>query len=427
MSQQKKQKTKSRTFPEVLTLLAKENARFSVNDLSAFSDLSAGNLDLLAKAWPGLSAVQKNYLFEGLYLHSQEDFVKDFSAMGFFGLKDVNPDIRRYALGLLLDCRQPSFIDLVVNVAEKDPDPDVRQAAIEILGQFVVDLELDVLPEEAGAKTLRVLESLKDDPDQRIRWRTMEALAYMDHPLVPEMIRSALSGENEEQLISGLRAIQHSLNKRWADTVLEYLDHPDLDVQVEAIKAAGMIPVRQAKKAIFKLLTVFDELDSDVLDAAILAISQIGGAQAQEIIDELAEVFEDDEEMQELFAVAKDNFETDEFARQFFTKEELQELFDWEDAENEVSSEDEDSVEDYVSLIRERIAQLPASDEDLDDDPAVHSHPHAHSHDHDHAHDEDDDDEESFDWDHFRIIDDISAEDDFLNDDSFWENDKYSS
>ncbi len=413
---------KEKTFPEVLELLASENERFLLIDLSGFSNISSHDLGLLRATWPNLSVARKIYLFEGLYLHAQESYVADYSGMGFFGVEDPDPKVRRYALGLLFDCRMPSFIDLVLTLADKDPDFEVRQTAIEILGQLMIDLEMEDLPLEAGRKALRFLESLKNDPDRRIRWGAMEALAFANHALVPEMVQAALASAEEAGVVSALRAIQHTMQKRWEDTVLEYLDHPNPSVQTEAINAAGLIPVRKARKVILKLLTEFDTLDNDVLCASILAISQIGGGQVAEVIDELSEVYEDDEEMQELFDQAKDNLETAAFVRENFTDAELKEFFDLEKDEDEFSSdeEDDDSEEDYVFLIQERIAAMPEVDEN---EEHVHTHLH-HSHDHEHEED-DEDDLEELDWDRFRIIDDISAEDEFLDDeDADWSEDE---
>ncbi|MHC1772088.1 MAG: HEAT repeat domain-containing protein [Flexilinea sp.] len=397
-------KKKGRSFGEVITLLVKGNESLSVEDLSVFSALSAENMNTLQKEWSKLSGERKEYLFEGLYLHTHEDTIPDFSEMGHFGLTDVNPKIRRFSLGLLVDCRKSSFLDKVIDMANNDPDEEVRMSAIEILGQFVIDLDLEELPKKEGRKAVKALESLKDDTSSKIRLSVMESLAFMDHPFVSSMIKAALSSDGDESVISGLRAIQHSLNKRWANDVIEHLDHPNTDVQVEAIKAAGMIQSKKAKNPILRILTRFDELESDVLDAAILAASQIGGDQSREIIEELADVFEDDEDMLDLFDEAKDNLDLADFAKKNFTESELRALFNLEEGE-EALAESADSVcEDYLQMIRERIVKLPQTEEEDEDELPIQPH-----------HDHDGDEEEELDMSRFRVIEDLSKEDNYFD------------
>lgn len=401
-------KKREHSFGEVMILLVQGKESLSVADLSVFSALTAENMNTLQKEWAKLSDERKEYLFEGLYLYTHEDMIPDFSEMGYFGLTDNNPKIRRFSLGLLVDCRKSTFLDKVIDMAKNDPDEDVRRSAIEILGQFVIDLDLEELPKKEGKKAVKALEALKDDKSGKIRLSVMESLAFMDHPLVPAMIQSALSSDGDESVMSGLRAIQHSLNKRWVDDVIEQLDHPNTDVQVEAIKAAGLLQSKKAKNPILRILTSFDELESDVLDAAILAISQIGGDQSREIIEELADVFEDDEDMQELFDEAKDNLDLADFAKKNFTEPELRALFDLEEGEEAFIESADSKNEDYLQLIRDRIINLPQTDEEDENEVPFYAR-------HDHA----DGEEAELDWNRFRIIEDLSKEDNYLDENGF--------
>lgn len=411
MTTRPRNKKKGRPIAEIIAALPHGIQALRKEDLCGFSDISDDNLNNLKAIWTEVSDDTKDSLFEGLYLVYNEDMLVDFSAMGDFGLNDANPNVRRFALGLMIECRKSSFLKKVIDIANNDPDIDVRQSAIETLGQFAIDMETKTIPGKEGKKILAVLEALNQDPDEKIRLRTMEALAYLDHPLAADLIKSALVSTKEENVIAGLRAVQHSLNKKWADRIVDLIDHPNPDIQAEAIKAAGLIQSRKTIKPILNLLTNFDGLDSDVLDAAILAISLIGGTQVREIIEELEEVFADETEMTDLFDEAKDNLDLYDFIQKNSDDPEFKAFMESEETEADSDEDEEYNEEDYLQLIRQRIEDLPRPVDDEEEDKIV---PKIH------LHDENDHD---LDWGHFRIIEDLSKESDLIDEEDDQEDD----
>ena len=411
MTTRPRNKKKGRPIAEIIAALPHGIQALRKEDLCGFSDISDDNLNNLKAIWTEVSDDTKDSLFEGLYLVYNEDMLVDFSAMGDFGLNDANPNVRRFALGLMIECRKSSFLKKVIDIANNDPDIDVRQSAIETLGQFAIDMETKTIPGKEGKKILAVLEALNQDPDEKIRLRAMEALAYLDHPLAADLIKSALVSTKEENVIAGLRAVQHSLNKKWADRIVDLIDHPNPDIQAEAIKAAGLIQSRKTIKPILNLLTNFDGLDSDVLDAAILAISLIGGTQVREIIEELEEVFADETEMTDLFDEAKDNLDLYDFIQKNSDGPEFKAFMESEETEADSDEDEEYNEEDYLQLIRQRIEDLPRPVDDEEEDKIV---PKIH------LHDENDHD---LDWGHFRIIEDLSKESDLIDEEDDQEDD----
>ncbi|NMB94152.1 MAG: HEAT repeat domain-containing protein [Flexilinea flocculi] len=412
MKANQRNKKKERPIAEIIAALPNGIQALRKEDLYSFSYLNDDNLSNLKTIWPGVSSETKNSLYEGLYLLYNEDMLVDFSMMGSFGVNDADPIVRRYSLGLMVECRRSSFLKKVLEIACNDPDTDVRQSAIEILGQFVIDMETKSIPVKEKKRILTVLEALIQDPDEKIRLHAMESLAYMDHPLVADLIKSALLSTKEENVIAGLRAVQHSLNRKWADRIVDLIDHPDPDIQAEAIKAAGLIQSRKTIKPILNLLTNFDELDNDVLDAAILAISLIGGPHVREIIEELEEVFADETDMADLFDEAKDNLDLNDFIQKKSEDPEFKAFMEPKDIETDSEENDELSEEDYLQLIRQHIENLPLptdSEEEEDFAPKIH------------LHDENDHD---LDWSRFRIIEDLSKESEQIDEEEDWEDDE---
>lgn len=412
MMQHQRNKKNEKPIADIFMALSKGIQAIRKEDLYRFSDLSDENLTSLKTIWPQVNEETRESLFEGLYLLSHDDMLVDFSMMGDFGLNDIDPAVRSYALGLMVECRRSSFLKKVIDIARNDPDTDVRQSAIEILGQFVIDIEMEDIPEKEGKKILTALEALNQDPDERIRLRVMESLAYMDHPLVSDLMRSALVSTKEENVIAGLRAVQHSLNKKWAGKIIDFIDHPNPNVQVEAIKAAGLIQSQKTVKPILRLLTNFDELENDVLDAAILAISQIGGNQVREVIEELEEVFANETDMMDLFDEARDNLDLCEFSQKNFNKPEFQPFLESEESVEDAEDDDGSDEEDYLVLIRQRIEDLPQRLDDEEDENSTSNI---------HLHDENDHD---LDWAHFRIIEDLSKESNLIDEEDGWVDDE---
>ena len=116
---------------------------------------------------------------------------------------------------------------------------------------------------------------------------------------------------------------------RWADMVLESLDHPELDVQLAAVRSAGELELSKAREPLLTLLDQHDQFDEELHNTIIWSLSQIGGESvraALELLMELAEEDEDDE-LLEYLETAIENLDFNE-GMQFF------ELFDFDLPEN---------------------------------------------------------------------------------------------
>ena len=83
---------------------------------------------------------------------------------------------------------------------------------------------------------------------------------------------------------SAIFAMGRSANDAWEDIVISNLQNQYVDVQEEAVRAAGELELQNAREEILELLD--DEgLDQDVFLAAIWSLSQIGGPGVQEKLD----------------------------------------------------------------------------------------------------------------------------------------------
>ena len=424
MKQEKNNQNKKNKFSDILSELRENNRELTYKEIQSFSDLSEENLAQFRQTWNLLSNKRKEMFFELLLVEFMSNTLMDFSEIALIGLNDEDPIIRRGSLKLLMDNRKSNFLDRLISISKQDPDTEVRLDAISTLGYFLMDTDMAERGKNKAEKVLKTLESLMESPDKMTRLRVMEALAYVDHPSIIPLVYASLTSDIDTEIASGLRAVQNSLNRRWAANVIENLDHPNPDVQYEAIKAVGELQLKRARNRILSLLARFDQLDDDILDATILTASQLGGNQVKEMIEMIEEIFEDEEDMAELFEEAKSNLELVDFQKQMAGNPDLKDLF------TEESDEESENVEeDYIQILRERIENLPECEESEDkfeeieeeneeeEDEDESDYPNRHSHRHSSFSD--------IDWSHFRIIEDLRKESEDLEDEDFSDLDEF--
>ncbi|HPL57754.1 MAG TPA: HEAT repeat domain-containing protein [Flexilinea sp.] len=424
MKQEKNNQNKKNKFSDILSELRENNRELTYKEIQSFSDLSEENLAQFRQTWNLLSNKRKEMFFELLLVEFMSNTLMDFSEIALIGLNDEDPIIRRGSLKLLMDNRKSYFLDRLISISKQDPDTEVRLDAISTLGYFLMDTDMAERGKNKAEKVLKTLESLMESPDKMTRLRVMEALAYVDHPSIIPLVYASLTSDIDTEIASGLRAVQNSLNRRWAANVIENLDHPNPDVQYEAIKAVGELQLKRARNRILSLLARFDQLDDDILDATILTASQLGGNQVKEMIEMIEEIFEDEEDMAELFEEAKSNLELVDFQKQMAGNPDLKDLF------TEESDEESENVEeDYIQILRERIENLPECEESEDkfeeieeeneeeEDEDESDYPNRHSHRHSSFSD--------IDWSHFRIIEDLRKESEDLEDEDFSDLDEF--
>ncbi|HOW07476.1 MAG TPA: HEAT repeat domain-containing protein [Flexilinea sp.] len=424
MEQEKHNQNKKNQFSDILSELRENNRELTYKEIQSFSDLSEENLAQFRQTWNLLSNKRKEMFFELLLVEFMSNTLMDFSEIALIGLNDEDPIIRRGSLKLLMDNRKSYFLDQLISISKQDPDTEVRLDAISTLGYFLMDMETAERGKNKAKKVLKALESLMESPDKLTRLRVMEALAYVDHPAIIPLVYASLTSNIDTEIASGLRAVQNSLNQRWAANVIENLDHPNPDVQYEAIKAVGELQLKRARNRILRLLAQFDQLDDDILDATILTASQLGGNQVREMIEMIEEVFEDEEDMVDLFEEAKSNLELVDFQKQMAGNPDLKDLFT-----EESDDESENIEEDYIQILRERIENLPEYEESEDkfeeieeeneegEDEDESDYPNRHSHRHSSFSD--------IDWSHFRIIEDLRKESEDLEDEDFSDLDEF--
>jgi len=282
---------------EIKKALLNREAPFPPGLLYFFSDISQGVLDEVEKIWPEVWTERRRGLLEDMENLSENDTLLFFDHMAVMCLADADPIARATAIRLLWQSDEESLVPILIKMLLEDPDMIVRAAAATALGIFVYQGEMEEIKRSTYDMILENLIRVHTGSDNRlVRRRALESLGYATHPDVPGFIEQAYETDNEELLQSALFAMGRTLNKRWIDHVLSMFDHPDSNVQYEAVRAAGELEAKAALEPILDLLEEGTD-DEDLYYAAIWSLSKIGGKRVREIIEANLEEAEDPEEI----------------------------------------------------------------------------------------------------------------------------------
>lgn len=301
---------KSIPFDRVIKALLDESTPFSPTYLHRFSDLEEEELDALKQVWNQIQPTRRLALLSDLEEISDADTLVFFDNVARIALNDEHGAIRAQAIRLLWLSEDAELIPLYLNFLS-DPEAEVRAEAAGALGKFVYLGELEELPEQTLHEIEnRLIDVVRGKDQALVRRRALEALGFSSREEVPLLVREAYQTNDPDWVASALMAMGRSYDKEYEPEVKRMLKHPKVNVQLEAIRAAGELELESARRPLLDLLEE-EAQDSEVRYAAIWALSQIGGEQVRETLEKIAEETEDDEEL-EIVEQALDNLQLNE-------------------------------------------------------------------------------------------------------------------
>ncbi|MDT8442197.1 MAG: HEAT repeat domain-containing protein [Desulfuromonadales bacterium] len=119
----------------------------------------------------------------------------------------------------------PYLIDLL-----KDPDADIRSAAVQVLGS------------KAHPKSLGSLVKHLKDPSPAVRVHTAEALGHFQDPRLVAVLGSVLTSDDEQLVISAARALGRQGVAEAQAPLLTLFKDTRPAVRVAAIEALSLVP-----------------------------------------------------------------------------------------------------------------------------------------------------------------------------------------
>jgi HEAT repeat protein len=235
------------------------------------------------RIWPALPVKLRQELTARLVELAEADFELDFGAVFRIGLTDEDPVVRMVAVEGLWEDEDVLLIPALVKLLRQDASVDVRAAAAESLGRFILLGELNKIRAESQQAAYTATLAACQDPheDLTVQRRALESLAYVGNETVIELIQAAYDMPDEKMHASAVFAMGRSADTRWATLVQNEIFSPNPELRYEAARACGELQLRDSVTDLSELV---EDADPEVQEAALWALGQIGGDQARQIL-----------------------------------------------------------------------------------------------------------------------------------------------
>ena len=142
-----------------------------------------------------------------------------------------------------------------------------------------------------------MLEVYKQDPEKKVRRKAFESLGFSARKEVVGLIDKEYLSNDNGWKASALFAMGRSADNRWNDRILQSIEDDNLEIRTEAIRAAGQLEIRAARKPLLDLLKFPYDLDLETRSITIWSLSQIGGNKVRKRIEKILEDTDDEDEI----------------------------------------------------------------------------------------------------------------------------------
>ncbi len=291
------EKETEKGIASLLTDLCEPEAPLQAALIYRLSEPSKGDLEILQASWASIPVERKRLLLSRLVETSEANFEVNFTTVALFALEDEDVEVRCHAIAALWESEEPEIMRRFVFMLRSSTSTEVRAAAAQALGPFILAGELESLPkaivQEAEDILLAVCQA-EDEPLEVYR-RALESIAYSSHEHIAALIEKAAKHQDQKLQASALFAMGRNADQRWEKQILDAVRHPEPELRFEAIRAAGELGLIAT---IPHLIAMLGESDREIKEAAIWSLGEIGGEEAQQALLELADR-EDDESLLE--------------------------------------------------------------------------------------------------------------------------------
>jgi HEAT repeat protein len=270
---------------DLFSVLMDEEQLLPIEELSALSDLDTRQLDRFASCWQSLSPLRRRTLLATLGQQADEHIELLFDSINLLGLDDPDPNIRKIAIGNLWESTDPSLPSVFLAAFSEDSSVEVRTAAADALGRFVLlaEIEDDSLI-ESNQIVDDLLGTIRDGTSSELHCACVKSLGFSSRDDAHAAIADAYLSGDEELLQSSLIAMGRSANPVWRPEILQELHHPSPGIRAEAARAAGELELHDAARPLVELL---EDVSDEVIYVAIWSLGQLGGDVARTAITDI--------------------------------------------------------------------------------------------------------------------------------------------
>lgn len=295
-------------FDSVLHALQQYDANQSGSNVTVtvyygLSELDTAQIGKLKPVWEQLQPATRRKVMRRIAQVSETDFAMDYGTIGFFALGDPDPGVREAAIETLWMDESVVLMGKLVEIVQHDSALEVRTAAASALGAFVSLGEYEELPEADFHRMQAALIALWQDDTEHpdVRRRVLESLANCSHEIVPGAIDEAYHSDYPPMRVSAVFAMGRTCDDdRWSEIVMREIESDDMELRYEAARAAGGLALIDAVPLLGVLA---DEGDREIQQVAIWSLGEIGGGEAKRILSHLAEQAEEDDDEDLLDAI----------------------------------------------------------------------------------------------------------------------------
>jgi len=270
---------------ELFSLLMDEEQLLPIDELSALSDLDTRQLDLFSSCWQSLTPLRRRTLLATLGQQADEHIELLFDSINCLGLDDPDPKIRKIAIGNLWESTDPSLITAFLTTLNEDSSIEVRTAAADALGRFILLAEQEDESLTVSDKIVDdLLGTISDGASSELHRACVKSLGFSSREDAQAIIADAYLSGDDELLQSALIAMGRSANPVWRPEILQELHHPSPLIRAEAARAAGELELHDAAQPLVELL---EDVSDEVIHVAIWSLGQIGGDLARTAITKI--------------------------------------------------------------------------------------------------------------------------------------------
>ena len=313
----------------VLTALITQPGQLDPHDIFALSDLSREGAAAVRAKWTAIPVERRRGLVHQMVELAEEDLDIHLSQFLRIALRDEDARVREAAVKGLWEEIAPDLIGEFVQLLKHDPDRDVRAAAAQVLGPYILAGELDELDASLAMRVENALLSILENPDEdlQVQCRALESIAYSGEIGVRQLIEDAYYAPDDEMRVSALVAMGRSADVRWRGLVRAELQNPSMEMRCQAAIASGEL---EAKVALPDLLMLLSDPEQQVRMATIFALGRIGGKDAVDALQTVMIGDDVEEAAAAELALEEMSFYADPDAVSLFD-ERLDEDADWDD------------------------------------------------------------------------------------------------
>jgi hypothetical protein len=251
--------------------------------LLRLSDLTRDQAKVFRKVWPHLPDARRRLLVQLLRELAEASFEAHFNVVFRACLADSDPDVRREAIRGLWEDQDVALVGQLLQMLQADPAVEVRAAAAQALGRFVLRGELDELDARIAHRIREELLRVIHTPQEslEVRRRAVESVSFSPQPEVQAMLEAAYYEEEEVMRLSAVCGMGRSLDRTWEPILIAELRSASPAMRYEAVIACGELGSRRALSSVIQLA---DDPDPQVLEATLWSLGRIGGDAARDVL-----------------------------------------------------------------------------------------------------------------------------------------------